>query len=126
MSGNAEILNYADVMRRLDDDEELFFELIIDFFSSFSSQINELEQAINVKDYEKIFEISHTLKGSLKTLGADKAVHEAVKLEKMGKEKSITKDTDVVALLSNVVAEFSKVVCLKADEIGFELSLSTL
>jgi len=59
-----EILDVNDFMERVQNDKELFFELLEIFAKDFVTKRKELETAIENKDSNGVEQIAHFLKGS--------------------------------------------------------------
>lgn len=125
MSDSEKVLDFSKVMERLDDDNELFYELVNDFFDCYEDQHNKLADAITSKDYKVLYEVAHTVKGSLYTLGADKSGRIAFELEKIGKEKSdLAEIRPQLDILQSYVREFLQAVIEQAKKNGFDFSLN--
>ena len=58
--------DYAEVMRRLRK-EELVHRFLIKFLES--DEVQRIDEALQERDYEKAFDLVHTLKGETMTLG---------------------------------------------------------
>jgi response regulator RpfG family c-di-GMP phosphodiesterase len=67
-----DLFNRDELMRRINGNEELLKELILDFSRSFSENAASIEAAIKEKDLAKIKFHSHSLKGMCTTLSAEK------------------------------------------------------
>ena len=61
---NNKIVDVKDALDRILDDKELLIELLEDFEKDYSSKRKLLEEAIAQKNYEKIKDIAHSVKGS--------------------------------------------------------------
>ena len=52
-----EILNYEEVMGRLDDDYELFYELVNDFFDAYPDHAEALDHQMDGMDIKSIADV---------------------------------------------------------------------
>jgi HPt (histidine-containing phosphotransfer) domain-containing protein len=67
---NKEILDFEEFMNRVQDDKELFLELLDIFVNDFHKKRNELDTAIAGKDAMAVEHIAHFLKGSCGNISA--------------------------------------------------------
>jgi HPt (histidine-containing phosphotransfer) domain-containing protein len=75
--------NHAELLERVDNDEELLRELLTIFKEDFPRTMRALESAIAVADWKNASRLSHTLKGMLSSLGARRAAAASAKLEQL-------------------------------------------
>lgn len=68
-------------LARIDNDHEIYLELIAVFLEDSQTDIEKLSQAINENDTKKAIYHTHKLKGAALTLGADKFSSHAESLE---------------------------------------------
>lgn len=81
-----EIIDLKDVLERVQDDKELLVELFDIFQEDFVGKRKALGEAIIVKDFTKIKEVAHSMKGASGNISA-KPMHAAcVKLEALARE----------------------------------------
>lgn len=66
---------------------EMIIDLVDTFQKDFPTKVNDLEKAIEKKDFDAIRKLSHSLKGSLGIFYADKPYQAALVLERTGKEE---------------------------------------
>jgi HPt (histidine-containing phosphotransfer) domain-containing protein len=64
------ILDFEDFMNRVQDDKELFFELLDIFVQDFQTKRQELEEAVKQSDSQTIEHVAHFLKGSCGNISA--------------------------------------------------------
>lgn len=64
------ILDVDDFMDRVQNDKDLFFELLDIFIKDFDVKRRELEEAIRTKDHESVEHVAHFLKGSCGNISA--------------------------------------------------------
>jgi HPt (histidine-containing phosphotransfer) domain-containing protein len=74
--------NQAELLERVDHDEELLEELLSIFKADFPRTIRSLEEAVARADLKSSAALSHALKGMLSNLGAARAAAAAAVLEK--------------------------------------------
>jgi two-component system sensor histidine kinase/response regulator len=75
------VWNLAELLERVDNDQELLRELLNIFKEDFPQTIQSLQSAVNSEDLKNSSRLSHTLKGMLSSLGATPAAAAAAKLE---------------------------------------------
>ncbi len=112
---NSGIIDLKGFLNNLDNDKDLFQEILIAYIEESNNYIQETENAISAENYEKIEINAHSLKGSSLNLSANQFADVANKIEIAGKEKNIevAKST-----LPNLIEEFEKVkVAISADEL---------
>jgi HPt (histidine-containing phosphotransfer) domain-containing protein len=106
MTGELMVLNHKDFMERLDNNYELFYELVGDFFDIYPETLGKLENSLESLDYELIHMSAHTLKGSISTLGGDLAAEYALHLEQMGRDKEISNPNEVLKLFKQAIQDY--------------------
>jgi HPt (histidine-containing phosphotransfer) domain-containing protein len=86
--------NLADLLDRVDNDQELLRELLTIFKEDFPRTIQSLESAVAHGDSKNTASLSHTLKGMLSNLGGTRAAAAAAKLEETANagEKTLLRD----------------------------------
>jgi HPt (histidine-containing phosphotransfer) domain-containing protein len=75
--------NHAELVERVDNDQDLLRELLTIFKEDFPRTMRSLESAIAAADVKNASRLSHTLKGMLLSLGARRAAAAASKLEEL-------------------------------------------
>jgi two-component system, sensor histidine kinase and response regulator len=75
------VWNVAELLERVDKDQDLLRELLNIFKEDFPRTMESLELAVASKDLKSSARLSHTLKGMLSSLGATRAAAAATKLE---------------------------------------------
>jgi HPt (histidine-containing phosphotransfer) domain-containing protein len=75
--------NHAELLERVDNDQELLRELLTIFKEDFPRTMRSLESAVAAADLKNIARLSHTLKGMLSSLGAARAAAAASRLEEL-------------------------------------------
>ena len=89
--GSSDIINREELKERLDNDMELFVELVDVFVNDSDKLINNIDEAISKGDSESIGKTAHTLKGAVSNFSAVKAYESSLALEKIGKSGEIDK-----------------------------------
>ena len=77
------VWNQADLLERVDNDQELLRELLTIFKEDFPRTLHSLDAAVAAGDFKRSATLSHTLKGMLSNLGGIRAAEAAAKLESM-------------------------------------------
>jgi two-component system sensor histidine kinase/response regulator len=77
------VWNLAELLERVDNDQELLRELVNIFKEDFPRTMRLLESAIAVADLKNVARLSHTLKGMLSSLGGVRTAAAAARLEVM-------------------------------------------
>jgi HPt (histidine-containing phosphotransfer) domain-containing protein len=103
------------LLETLDNDPQLLREVIGIFLADCPGKLAELRAAITAGDPERIANSSHSLRGSVATFGAQKAVEVAQKLESMGRQGQLQGATEAfsvlereMALVTSALAEIAK------------------
>lgn len=65
-----EILDINEFLDRVMDDKELVSELLDDFSHVYSEKLKQLKRAVKQRDFEKIHEIAHSIKGAAGNISA--------------------------------------------------------
>jgi HPt (histidine-containing phosphotransfer) domain-containing protein len=76
-----QVWNLAELVDRIDNDQELLRDLLKIFKEDFPRTMQSLESAVAAEDLKNASRLSHTLKGMLASLGATRAAAAAGKLE---------------------------------------------
>jgi HPt (histidine-containing phosphotransfer) domain-containing protein len=88
--GAATVINIPELIDRLDNDFELFVELVELFVDDSSALLSRIETAINSRDNETLRKAAHTLKGAVANFSAPAAFEAASQLEQTGKNAELT------------------------------------
>ena len=75
------VWNVAELLERVDNDQELMRELLNIFKEDFPQSLESLKTAVTSGDLKSASRLSHTLKGMLSSLGATRAAAAASQLE---------------------------------------------
>jgi len=76
-------------MERVGGDEELLREIAVLFLGEYPGLIEDIGVAVATSDPDRLQRAAHTLKGSLGTLGAERAYPLALELEMKGRHKQM-------------------------------------
>jgi HPt (histidine-containing phosphotransfer) domain-containing protein len=107
---NKDILDFNEFMNRVQDDKELFLELLDIFVNDFHKKRAELDKAIAGKDAMAIEHIAHFLKGSCGNISAKALRNVFVVLEEKAKRGDVE---DLQAHLPEVDKQFEALaVCI--------------
>jgi two-component system, sensor histidine kinase and response regulator len=113
-TGDSYPINVDGAMELTDNDLDLFFEIIDIFLESSEKFFDELKNAIEEKNPEKINKTAHRIKGSLANIGAQTASSWAFTLEKAGKTNSLNEIGSTFNAFKN---EFNIAVeCIRNEE----------
>jgi len=104
---SAEALDVNDFMERVQNDKELFFELLDIFISDFQQKRQLLEEATTNSDYQTIEHVAHFLKGSCGNISAESLRIIFHDLEIKGREKKVG---DVASYLGDIDEKFEELV----------------
>lgn len=77
------VWNQAELLERVDNDQELLIELLSIFREDFPRTLQSLQDAVASHDLKNCASLSHTLKGMLSNLGGTRAAFSAASLEKL-------------------------------------------
>jgi HPt (histidine-containing phosphotransfer) domain-containing protein len=87
--GAANVINIPELIDRLDNDFELFVELVELFEDDSSALLDKIEAAINSREHEILRKAAHTLKGAVANFSAPAAFEAASTLEQTGKNMDL-------------------------------------
>jgi len=76
-----QVWNLAELLDRVDNDQELLRDLLNIFKEDFPRTMQSLESAVASADLKNASRLSHSLKGMLSSLGGTRAAAAAAKLE---------------------------------------------
>ena len=117
-SEKSEIVNKADVLSRLDGDEELLREIVVIFLADSHSLVEQVSAAIIRQDPENVERTAHKLKGAVGTFTKGKALSAAQQLETMGRDQDLTHAEETFAELKEHVGILETVLReLKAETV---------
>ena len=86
-----EIIDINDVLERVQDDRELFLELLDIFEEDFAEKRKMLSDFVSKHDFQEIKDVIHSIKGASGNISA-KAMHAScAEIEKLAEAKDIEK-----------------------------------
>lgn len=93
---------------RVDNDTELYFELIDMFFEEYPGHLEALSAAVSEKDFVTLEKSAHALKSALGNLGAMTSYDLSFKLEQGGRDEVFDGMEEYLAALQREVAAFKE------------------
>lgn len=111
--GVSNIINVPELIERLDNDFELYLELLELFTTDSASIISRIENAIINRDSEALRKAAHTLKGAVANFSAPAAYEAASILEQTGRNRELANANDqflkLKAEIDSVIKEMKKI-----------------
>jgi HPt (histidine-containing phosphotransfer) domain-containing protein len=95
------VWNVAELLERVDNDQDLLRELLTIFKEDFPQSFGSLRTAVIAGDLKSASRLSHTLKGMLSSLGATRAAAAAAKLESLSFAGETTSLRDALSSLES-------------------------
>jgi HPt (histidine-containing phosphotransfer) domain-containing protein len=102
--------NSADLLKRVENDQELLQELLTIFKQDYPLQLLSLKEAILRAEMKQVQASSHTLRGMFSNLAMARAAEAAANLEQMGRSGERTGLKEALAFLEQEVADLMPVV----------------
>ncbi|MCI5065158.1 Hpt domain-containing protein [bacterium] len=103
---NAAVFDAEEAFERVDNDKELFFELVEMFFGDYDTVLVGIREAIEEGEPRHLEERAHSVKSALGNIGAMKAFYDALALEKLGRSGSVEGGAELLAALEEHVAAY--------------------
>jgi len=98
-SKNDAPLDFPSALERVGGDEPFLEELLNLYFEDFREKYNQLQKAVEGKNFNSIRELGHGLKGSSANLSLNFLQAASSQMEESGKEMNIEKAKATLALL---------------------------
>jgi len=98
-------IDIADVLERVQDDWELLFELFDIFEQDYAVKRKALGEYAEQKNFEKIRDVAHSLKGASGNISAKPLFHSFFQLEKLAEKKEMK---GIPELLLDVDQQFTE------------------
>lgn len=98
-SKNDSPIDFPSALERIGGDESFLEELLNLYFEDFSEKYNQLQKAVEGKEFNSIRELGHGLKGSSANLSLNFLREASSQMEKSGTEMNIEKAKAALALL---------------------------
>ena len=111
MSGDessAKFFDAEEAFERVDNDKELFFELVDMFFEDYEDSLKGVQEAADNKEARHLEERSHSMKSALGNLGAMKGFYDAKFLEFAGKNENFEGVSERLESLKASIAKFKE------------------
>jgi HPt (histidine-containing phosphotransfer) domain-containing protein len=100
-----EIINRKELAERLDNDMILFRELAELFMEDSPKLIDNIRNAINDSDPDRLRKYAHTLKGSVSNFSAQAAFEAAYALEMIGRNRDLSRAEEAFSLMIEKINE---------------------
>ncbi len=97
-SGRPQV-DWSAAMKAVDGDQQLLREVIEAFLEECPRMVEECEQSIANSDAAVLRRAAHTIKGGLRTFGAEPAMEVAARLEELGRAGELQGSQEVLAAL---------------------------
>lgn len=101
-----DIIDLKDVLDRVQDDKELLLELLDIYIEDFISKRTALKEAIATKDFTKIKEVAHSMKGASGNISAKRMYESCLKLEQLARANSTD---EMEALAQTIDGQFEEI-----------------
>ncbi len=112
-TGNSEnkdsILDRKHLMEVVDNDEEIWCELIEEFINECAVKMKVLKEAIERKDVENIRLAAHSIKGNAASVGAGATQKAALALEDAGAKNNLENADELIERLEKAIAKLTEV-----------------
>ena len=108
MKKESVFFNKAEALYLMDNDEELFKEIIELFIENCPEWVEELKKAVENEDALKVEGTSHKIKGALRSLVAVPAQEKAQELENIGRSKDLTKANETFKIFNEEINSLIK------------------
>jgi PAS domain S-box-containing protein len=103
-----DIITKSVLMDRLDNDQELYEEIVVGFVEDINRQIMEFIEALDKKEIPEIQLKIHTIKGASGNVGAEGLQEIAIKIEKAVKNDDLDLAKEMLGSLRNTYEKFKK------------------
>lgn len=98
------VWNLAELLERVDNDQELLRDLLTIFKEDFPLTMKSLELAVAAEDLKNSARLCHTLKGMLSSLGGQRTAAAAARLEVMASAGEAASLKDALDVLKHEAA----------------------
>ncbi|MDJ0915799.1 MAG: Hpt domain-containing protein [Desulfobacterales bacterium] len=95
------IFDKAEMLARVDDDQDLLVEIVEIFLEDAPIRIDKLKQAMGVKDLDLIEDQAHALKGASANISAHALQQCAMAVEQAVKQNDTHKISELIAVLED-------------------------
>ena len=101
-----EIVDLKEVLERVQDDKELLLELLDIFIEDYPIKIETIRQGVKDKDFEKLRDASHSLKGASGNIAAKRINMLIVQVEQLVKMNTTDGIEDLLKNLEQAFSDF--------------------
>ena len=108
-----ETLDFSAAMDRVDNDQDLFFELVDMFFEDYDAQMETISKGVDALNFSDIEATAHAMKSALGNLGGMVAYDAAFSLEQAGRESISENLREKFEAFKKAVADFKQAVSEK-------------
>ena len=115
-SDPAQLVHWDEALAAVAGDRTLLREVVGAFLSETGAMIESIEKAIDTGDAPVVRRSAHTIKGTLRLLGARAALAKAEQLEFMGRDRRLADAPAVFSLLSRELQKLRPVLVAFTDE----------
>ena len=105
MSNPIPIIDFAELLARVENDRELMRDLLLIFKEEFPRHLQALRLAVDSSDAEEVAAEAHTLKGMLANLAAGPAAGSAARLEQLGHSRKVSEFREACDSFENMSKE---------------------
>lgn len=99
-----EVFNLEEALARVEQDRELFAELVKLFVADYPQRLVELRQALGADDSKLVERLAHTLKGAAANFAAGRVVQAALELEKIARAGDLSQAGQGIEALASEIA----------------------
>lgn len=99
-----DIIDLKEVMERVQDDQELFFELLDIFQEDYEEKRKLFDGLVAQKDFDQLRNVAHSLKGASSNISAKKIYALFSQLEKAAEHKE---GGQLAAILANIDQQYA-------------------
>jgi len=108
-ASHSDVFDRERALEIVDGDGELLKELAEIFLRNIPEQMASLRAEIESSNAQGVMQIAHKIKGSLGNLAAKRAMEAALRLEMMGRVKSLAGADDAMAKLESDIRQLEEV-----------------
>ncbi len=119
-------IDYPSVLERIEGDLSFLEELLNLYFEDFSEKYEQLQKAIEQKNYDLIRELGHNLIGSSANLSLTFLQETSLHMEKAGRERNVERAKRALALLEQEFKRLKDFLSKKKDNSPTEAENSSI
>ncbi len=114
-------IDYPSVLERIAGDLSFLEELLNLYFEDFSEKYERLQKAIEQKNFDLIYELGHSLRGSSANLSLTFLQETSLHMEVAGKERDVERAKKALALLEQEFKRLKDFLSKKKDNSPTEI-----